>query len=65
VSYNRIAVISLTPCPKGDNMVVIRYYKVDANGLVKRKEILSVRKKVQYIDEEILLFFANGGHHSR
>lgn len=63
VSYNRIVIISLTPCPKGNNMVIVRYYLIDSNT-INRKEIHSVRKKVNYIAEEILLFFANGGNHS-
>lgn len=64
ITYDHIAIIGLSPCPRGDNMIVIRYYKLE-NGRIVRKEIHSIRKKVDFIDEEILLFFANGGTHAK
>lgn len=62
-NYTRVVILSLSPCPNGGNMVVARYYPIKSNTII-RKEILSVRKKVEHIDKEILLFFANGGNHS-
>lgn len=60
--YQRIIIISLTPSPKGENRVIIRYYTVE-NNCINRKKIHSMSKRVDLIDKEILLFFANGGVH--
>ena len=64
VNYNRISIISLSPCPRGDNMVVVRYYKIGQRNEIIRTKIYTVRKKVNHIDEKILLFFSNGGNHT-
>ncbi len=62
-TYAHVAILGISPCPRGDNMVVIRYCKIQKK-MVKRKKIFTIRKKVDFIDEEILLFFANGGVHA-
>lgn len=64
VNYNRVSIISLSPCPRGDNMVVVKYYKIGQRNEIIRTKIYTVRKKVNRIDEKILLFFSNGGNHT-
>ena len=63
--FSRISIIGLQAHPSGDNYVSIRYYKINKDGLIKRNKIHSMKKKVEKIDKEILLFFANGGVHQQ
>jgi len=60
--YKRIMIISLSPDPSGGNRVIIRYFTLEKNT-IKRDKIHSIKKRVDLIDKEILLFFANGGTH--
>ena len=62
-TYVKVNIISLSPCPRGGDMVVIKYFKFK-NKVIDRSKIFTIRKRVHHIDEKILLFFANGGNHS-
>ena len=61
-TFDEIAIISMDVKAGTDDIVIIRFYKIE-NRTINRKKIHKITKKVTLIDDEILLFFANGGVH--